>query len=229
MCFILLGLNTKRPQNFRRGTPKCSGLKPSCPASEAPHSCSPALSCPSGTSKKTRGSRSRQFDKWSNDEEERKNKTTTKKNTPLKKTTTNQPTNQQAEKMRRQSLNTSHKQTDAQSVSVNGYFSKPSFPSVFFCCIRCQMRWTAQVSCPDCVPFQLPFTPNQLAVWAAWKMEEALMLCRHCSAISKTWVCHQHGFGHKSSIQHHKGCYEEGQFHPGQTLYTHLGLLSPCT
>lgn len=112
-------------------------LKRSCPASEAPHSCSPALSCPSGASKKTYGSRSRQFDKWSNDEEERKNKTTTtKKNTPLKNN--HKPTNQQINKKDAKAIPQHLSQANWCPVCLCEWvpFQNP-LPLSFYCCIRC--------------------------------------------------------------------------------------------
>lgn len=42
--------------------------------------------------------------------------------------------------------------------------------------------------------------------------EKALMLCKHCSAIAKTWVCYKYCFNHKSR-KDHTGCNDK-KFHP---------------
>ena len=53
--------------------------------------------------------------------------------------------------------------------------------------------WLAGVSCPDCVPSQIPASPLRLLAGGT--------LCKHCSAITKTWVCYQHCFCHKSKTE----------------------------
>ena len=50
------------------------------------------------------------------------------------------------------------------------------------------------VSPPSLLPTQsLPYT-----VATEWKTEKALMLCKYCSPITKTLLCYQHRFSHKS-------------------------------
>lgn len=56
-------------------------------------------------------------------------------------------------------------------------------------------------------------TPSYLLrMEAKWEKEKALMLCKHCSAIAKTWVCYKYCFNHKSR-KDHTGCNDK-KFHP---------------
>lgn len=41
-----------------------------------------------------------------------------------------------------------------------------------------------------------------------------MTLCKHFSAIAKTFLCYQQCFHHKSKMQHHTGCFKEHSFHP---------------
>jgi len=74
--------------------------------------------------------------------------------------------------------------------------------------------WSFWVSCPRSAPSQLLVSPPNclcmpclLAGWGpSWK-KEVLMLCSHCSAITKTLVCYQQCLSPKSKTQQHTGCY----------------------
>lgn len=51
--------------------------------------------------------------------------------------------------------------------------------------------------------------PHPTCCRAAWETEKALMLCQHCSEITKTSASHLHRFGHKFKVQHHRAYCEE--------------------
>lgn len=53
------------------------------------------------------------------------------------------------------------------------------------------------------------YTPGSLMGRAGWGAEKPLMLGKHCSAVTKTLMCSQHCFDHKSRTQHRPSCYEE--------------------
>lgn len=58
--------------------------------------------------------------------------------------------------------------------------------------------WLVPVICLIVPPPNLLCIPQSLwGVDTEWDTEKALMLCRHCSARAKTFVCYQHCFGHK--------------------------------
>jgi len=52
-------------------------------------------------------------------------------------------------------------------------------------------------------------TPSPLAGGVGWEAEEALTLCEHCSARTKTSLRYQRCFQHKSKTQRHTSYYEE--------------------
>lgn len=51
------------------------------------------------------------------------------------------------------------------------------------------------------------------------KQKKALMLCKHFSAITKTSLCFQHVFQHKSKTYSRAGLYDENQLYPRQARY----------
>lgn len=76
--------------------------------------------------------------------------------------------------------------------------------------IRCGIPlWWAGVRCPGCVPSKLLVHSGSLMGRAGWGAEKPLMLYKHCSAVTKTLMCSQHRFGHKSETQPCMSCYEE--------------------
>jgi len=56
-------------------------------------------------------------------------------------------------------------------------------------------------SCLGCVPSQLLLHPGLLAGGVVCEAEKALTLCKHSPAITKTSLCYQHCFQHKSKTQ----------------------------
>lgn len=63
----------------------------------------------------------------------------------------------------------------------------------------------SMINCPGCVPFQCLCYPQS----PDWGREKALAVCKHCSAIGKTWVSYQCSSRHKSKTHHHMGCWGE--------------------
>lgn len=97
----------------------------------------------------------------------------------------------------------------SQSVG-SGYFGKPTSRigaehDVLWHGISC---CSALVRCPSCAPPNVFLTPVYLLEGQGEK-QNALILCKHCSAIAETLVCYQHWFGHKSKTWHYRGCCEE--------------------
>lgn len=77
-------------------------------------------------------------------------------------------------------------------------------PPAFYCWAQCHMIWNIPlVSWNRLSHLFLPlsgllYTLSILAVGTAWEAEKALVLCKHCSAISKASVCCQHLFSSQS-------------------------------
>lgn len=73
--------------------------------------------------------------------------------------------------------------------------------------IRCGMSlWWLGVRCPGCAPSQLlkhPWLTRGQGMLRSRKAPD-----KHCSAVTKTLVCSQHCFGHKSETQLRMSCYE---------------------
>lgn len=87
-----------------------------------------------------------------------------------------------------------------------------SFSSMPALLLRKVFFWS-MINCPGCVPFQCLCHPQA----PDWGREEALALCKHCSAIDKTLVWYQCYSRHKSKTHHHMGCWREYQPHLSQT------------
>lgn len=87
--------------------------------------------------------------------------------------------------MQKQSLATSHKETDAQTVCATPTLEDETSPPGFI---------AERIS---------------LLSLGLWKTEKASTLCKHCSARAKTLVCYRHCFSHKSESWHHTGCCKE--------------------
>lgn len=63
----------------------------------------------------------------------------------------------------------------------------------------------------------LPVPMHLLAAGVVGEAERALTLCKHCSAVTKTLVRHQHCWGRKSKTWHHTSHYEEKELHCSKT------------
>lgn len=61
--------------------------------------------------------------------------------------------------------------------------------------------WSVEVSCPICVPSQLPATCSLHTGTAVWAAEKTLTLCKLCWILTKISLCYRHFFQHKSKIQ----------------------------
>lgn len=86
-------------------------------------------------------------------------------------------------------------------------FCSPFFPVAFimkYDAIWCETSlWSAGVRCQDCRPFSPLCIPILLA----------LVLCKHCSALTKTSPHSQHRFGCKPKMKHHGSYYGENSLH----------------
>ena len=58
--------------------------------------------------------------------------------------------------------------------------------------------WSVGVSCPGCAPLPTSSAPSANCL-VGWCEEKILTLCKHCS--TKTSLCYQHYFQHKSKNQ----------------------------
>lgn len=67
---------------------------------------------------------------------------------------------------------------------------------------------------------------DRTKLWGEWEKEDALVLCKHCSATGKILACYQHWFS--PSKQHQTGCCEWSYLHPSQTQYRSLGIQKPA-
>lgn len=72
------------------------------------------------------------------------------------------------------------------------------------------------------------FLFSLLAAKPAWETEEALTLCKQCSAIAETLLCYQHCCGHKSKTQHHMSCSEESELYPSKKKKENKILILAC-
>jgi len=52
-------------------------------------------------------------------------------------------------------------------------------------------------------------TPSLLTGGAEWETETTMTLCKHCSAVTKTFLRYQRCFRHKSKVWHTVSTYEE--------------------
>ena len=71
------------------------------------------------------------------------------------------------------------------------------------------------------------FTPSLLTGGAMWEAEKALILCKHCSAITKTPLNYQHCFQYKFKTSPHACYYEENGLYPSQNQHTYVLPKSP--
>lgn len=75
---------------------------------------------------------------------------------------------------------------------------------------------------PAMFPLNLLSIPILLAVGVGAVGETASVLCKHCSAVAKTPLCHQHP-NYKHKAQRSEGCCGERGLHPSQYIRTGSG------
>lgn len=109
--------------------------------------------------------------------------------------------------MQRQSLNTSHKHTDAHSLSETSLCKHAYCRS--WCYMTGDIPLISAIICPGCLCSQhLVHQATSLGKRAEWEMEKVLRLCRYWSTRARTLLCYQYCFSHKIKIQHLRGCHD---------------------
>ena len=72
---------------------------------------------------------------------------------------------------------------------------------------------------PAMFPPNFLCNPIPLAGGVVWGAEKNLSLCNHCSAVTKTSLCYQRCFQHKSKTQSHTSYYRKNGLYPHQNQH----------